>query len=247
MKKGDFFEGQMMKADSFKNYPSLFLLLFSLFLLVGQKFSEYKPGLSSLQAADNNTIIGVQCTEPAITALVPTSFTITVAPNNPSAAAFSGCSASSTLGGAIDGDTADSVTCSFASEMGRGLTRMPNIKVGGIQCSTYTESPLEINGDGTDNTGFDFSLQNFTDANYDAADKWDAVTSGSKRMLWGTSGTITTSKPLDANDVSGANGEITFQTNEAQGRGKIGYNVDLINQVVDGMSETMTLTFTVYQ
>lgn len=195
-----------------------------------------------------NAAVSGSCSDPSPAAFAP-ELTYGITWSAPAAATGPTCTGSLGITGAVNGDTAPSVTCSLASNGFVTLvSRTPTFKFGGLQCATQDRAILEGNGDGTDNLSFDIGMQPPADVSYDSAKKIDDNTAASKAMCFGSGGQVAASAIIDGDDYDGlVNGEIALGGGAVgAGGNKFFISVDVAGadvNITDSI-ETLTMTFT---
>lgn len=224
---------------------------FSLILLVMTGIQIERRGemlvFDEAQASTAATsAVSGSCNDPVVAAFAPT-FGYAIAWSNPAAGTQPTCTATLTLTNPINADTAPSITCALQTSGEVFLySQTPKIKFGGLQCQTQDRVILEMHGDGTDNTSFDVGYQPTGTTSYISSKKVDAATSGSKKMVFGTSGTVGSAALIDGNDNDGLiNGEIAFGgSSETTGGSVKMIKVDVTNIDVNVTDSTETVTYT---
>ncbi len=197
--------------------------------------------------------ISTDCTIPTPTAFAPSiAYNLTWAA--PVATAASTPSATAALTGPINLDTNPAVTTTLNASGAPGgfvlfVNQSPKMKIGGIQCQLYSQSKLEVNGDGVDNLSFDIAIQHLSDSDtiYTAANKVDNVPAASKAVLWGAGGQIVTSNLVDGSDEDSttANGDVVFGGSvEAKGGSEMHVILDVTNYSPASATDQETLTYT---
>ncbi len=237
----------------------LYITMMGVFLVVG----IYHLSTSALEvdytpdamAATANMAPSAACTDPTITSFQG-SLAYTVTFSAPSAASGATASATAVLSSGVNGEGNPTVAAALIGSggiAGKVITAnpMPGGKLAGLQCQASTGSmQLKANGDGTDNTNVDFYVGNLADADnvITAGDRVDDAPSGTPDTLFGTSGQINTTKPVDgaATDFdTNNNGEITFGgASEAATGSELKMLVDVTNYNVTAGTDTETLTIT---
>lgn len=203
-------------------------------------FDEVQAAVAATSAVSGS------CNDPVVAAFAPT-FDYSITWSNPAAGTQPTCSATLTLTNPINGDTAPSITCDLQTSGDVFLySRTPNIKFGGLQCQAQDRTSLEMHGDGTDNTSFEIAYQGTGTSSYISTKKVDDATSGAKKMVFGTSGSVGSAALIDGDDYDGLiNGEITFGgTTSTTGGSKKFIKVDVSNADVNVTESTETVTYT---
>lgn len=159
------------------------------------------------------------------------------------------CNGSLGLGNPVNSDTAPTLGCNVTDVSGFAVmsSRMPTIKIGGLQCTTEDRATLEVHGDGSDNLAIDIALSTVGSTGWDASKKVDASTSSSKIMLFGPSGQVGTSAIIDGQDNDAlTNGEVAFGgTVASQGGSRVYLKADFTGYDLQSATDRETLTFSI--
>jgi hypothetical protein len=233
----------------------LFIGLMSVFLVVG----IYHLSTSALEvdytpdamAATVTMAPSNACTDPTITAFTG-SLAYTITWSAPAAATAATPSATAVLSGAVNSDSAGTVTATHATNGATLLSSAtPTAKLAGLQCQTGTSSlQSKANGDGTDNTSFSVYIVTQADsatASPIAGDQVDTDPAATPQVLFGTGGSISTSKPTDgaASDANAStDGETSMSGTETTSGTQMKTIVDVTNYNVAAATDTETLTLT---
>lgn len=224
-------------------------LALSLLLIAGEKLAQQTEAIAieEAEAGAGSAAMSGSCDDPAVAAFVP-SLAYTITWSAPSAASASTCSTSVALTGQVNGDSNPSITCDLLPSTGEVLIhgRTPTSKFGGLQCQTQDRVILEMHGDGTDNANHDIAFDLPAVTTFDTNKKMDAVTSGAKKMMFGTNGQTGSAPLIDGNDEDGLiNGEISFGGSaSATGGQKTLVKVKIANTDVNITDSVETLTYT---
>ena len=229
---------------------SSFLLPLTAFFL--SRNVEFELAQEVLAAGAQSTI-SADCTNPEPTAFVP-DLAYAVTWSAPVPGSLSTPSASLTLTNPVNLDTTHAVTATLNGSGSPGgyvllVNQAPKMKLGGIQCQSYSQVTLAANGDGADNTKFDVAIQNLADSDtsYNSAKQVDNVSSASPVTLWGAGGRIVGSPLVDGSDEDSAtaNGDVVWGSHiEANGGSEVHIILDVSNYAPSPGVDTETLTFT---
>jgi hypothetical protein len=201
-------------------------------------------------AAGDISTFTTDCTDPTPTGFSPETLSVSLAPTAPAAAAFpctSTTSISITTPINLDSNpTAGTLDCSTAS--GRVLIPFdsPKMKIGGIQCQSYTKSELTVAGDATDDPDIDLRLA-APGGSYASGTQVDHDTT-TRKLFGSPSGVLSTSEIVDGSDQDGSlNGDAVFGgsgTALSNGGFRWWVNIDWTNHdVTSADSEALTFTF----
>lgn len=187
------------------------------------------------------------CSDTPVTAFAP-GMAYSLSFTAPSQSGPPTCSATMSLTGPVNGDTAPSLGCSISDVSGGYAVmsgRMPTIKIGGLVCQTQDRVQLEVYGDGSDYLPMDIAISTVGSTAWDASKKVDASTSSSKIMLFGSGGQVGTSAIIDGQDNDGlTNGEVAFGgTVASQGGSRIYVKEQFYGNVPQASTDRETLTF----
>lgn len=198
-----------------------------------------------------SSTISVNCTEPTITAFTPAiAYTLTI--SNPTATSVpSGASHSMTAALSNNlGDANPAVTTVNHST----TTKLhfwhlaPKSKLGGLQCSTYGASTIDVLGDAADDANFEISFGALTATTYAAANKVDNVNTGSYVMAFGTGGIVSTLGVYHSQDSESTtmDGEVTIGPGPTTTRGgyRIANEMKYLTVNPGTITETLRLRFT---
>jgi len=205
--------------------------------------------LTEAYATPQADVIAVNgsCSDTPVTAFSPNlSYTLSFTSSQSGPAT---CNGSLGLGSPVNSDTAPTLGCNTTDVSGFAVmsSRMPTIKIGGLQCTTEDRATLEVHGDGSDNPAIDIALSTVDSTAWDASKKVDASTSSSKIMLFGPSGQVGTSAIVDGQDNDAlTNGEVAFGgTTASQGGSRVYLKADYTGYDLQAATDKETLTFSI--